>query len=106
MAKVSFDSTRISADRIVMRGNDQADKAQGFAAQKIKDVEQAECVKDDMKHKAHDATTASKASLAAMLAGVEATFRTFYEYEDMETKALWSKSQNAIDDHVEAAKKS
>ncbi|KAK3806029.1 MAG: hypothetical protein J3Q66DRAFT_407196 [Benniella sp.] len=32
MTKVSFDSTRISADRIVMRDNDQADKAQGFDA--------------------------------------------------------------------------
>ncbi|KAK3813934.1 MAG: hypothetical protein J3Q66DRAFT_402517 [Benniella sp.] len=71
MSKVSFDSTRISADRIVMRGNDQADKAQGFAAQKIKVVEQSNYVKDDMKHKAHVAMATSKASLAAMLAGMK-----------------------------------
>ncbi|KAK3819551.1 MAG: hypothetical protein J3Q66DRAFT_334862 [Benniella sp.] len=107
MAKESFDSVRTSADQIVMSGKEKVDKAQGYAAQKIKDAgEQADHVKDDMKHKAHDATTASKASLAAMLAGIEASFGKFYEYEDTETKALWSKLQNAIDDHVEAAKKS
>lgn len=105
MAKVRFDSARSSADRIVMRGNDQADKAQGFAAQKIKDGEQAEYVKDDMKHKAHDATTASKASLAARLAGIDATLGKFHKDEDMVTKDLWSKLQNAIGNHVQAAKK-
>ncbi|KAK3813937.1 MAG: hypothetical protein J3Q66DRAFT_402521 [Benniella sp.] len=105
MAKVSLGSTRIS-DRIVMRGNDQDDKAQGFASQKFKDIEHVEYLKDDMKHKAHDVATASKASLAVMLTGIEATFRKLYEYEDMETTALWSKLHNAIDDHAEAAKKS
>ena len=125
MAKESFDSVRSSADQIVMSGKEQVDKAQEYAAQKIKDAgeqadrvkddmkhkvkyagEQADRVKDDMKHKAHDATAASKASLDAMLKGIEASFGKFYEYEDTESKALWSKLQNAIDDHVEAAKKS
>jgi hypothetical protein len=91
MAKESPDRIRISADQIVMSGKDQVHKAQGYAAQEIKDAgEQAEHVKDDTKHKAHDATIASKVSLAAMLAGIEATFGKFYEYE----------LQNAIDDHV------
>jgi hypothetical protein len=41
-----------------------------------------------------------------MIAGIEASFNHFYNYEDTETKNLWSKLQSAIDEHVEGAKKS
>ncbi|KAK3811300.1 MAG: hypothetical protein J3Q66DRAFT_414974 [Benniella sp.] len=77
---------------------DQADKAQGFAAQKIRDGEQAEYVKDDTKHKAHDATTASKASLAVRLAGIETKCGKFYKSLEMANREAYVALQSYIRD--------
>ncbi|KAG0284199.1 hypothetical protein BGZ96_011444 [Linnemannia gamsii] len=86
---------------------DAAANAKNFVVQHAKDAsDQAGQAAETAKQKVFNAGTASKASLAAMLAGIEASFGHFYEYEDTETKNLWSKLQSAIDEHVESAKKS
>ncbi|KAF9347547.1 hypothetical protein BGX26_000982 [Mortierella sp. AD094] len=105
-----------STEQIVMSGKEHLDrqaenvnKAKDYVNEKVngkvKDAgEQIENAKETVKHKAHDANAASKASLAAMLAGIEETFGKFYEYEDAETKNLWSNLQSSIDEHITAAK--
>jgi hypothetical protein len=86
---------------------DAAANAKDFVVQQVKDAsDQASQAAETARQKVFNAGTASKASLAAMLAGIEASFGNFYEYEDTETKNLWSKLQSAIDEHVESAKKS
>ncbi|KAG9065929.1 hypothetical protein KI688_002226 [Linnemannia hyalina] len=83
-----------------------AENAKDFVVQHVKDAtSQASQATETAKQKVFDAGTASKASLAAMLAGIETSFGRFYDYEDTETKNLWSKLQSAIDEHVESAKK-
>ncbi|KAG0273021.1 hypothetical protein BGZ95_011176 [Linnemannia exigua] len=84
-----------------------AANAKEYVVQHVKDAsDQAAEAKEATKQKVLNAHTASKASLAAMIAGIEASFGHFYDYEDSETKTLWSKLQSAIDEHVEGAKKS
>ncbi|KAF9115640.1 hypothetical protein BGX27_007067 [Mortierella sp. AM989] len=109
-AKSFFDST----EQIVMDGKEHLDhqvenanKAKDYVTKKAMDAgEQIDNAKETVKNKVHDANTASKAQLAAMLAGIEATFGKFYEYEDTETKNLWSNLQGSIDEHITAAKNS
>ncbi|KAF9173658.1 hypothetical protein BGX21_010980 [Mortierella sp. AD011] len=101
-----------STEQIVMDGKERLDrqaekvsKAKDNAKEKVEDAgEQIKTAKDTVKDKAHDASAASKASLAAMLAGIEASFGKFYEYEDTETKNLWSNLQSSIDEHIAMAK--
>ncbi|KAK3842137.1 MAG: hypothetical protein J3R72DRAFT_143506 [Linnemannia gamsii] len=84
-----------------------AANAKEYVVQHAKDAsDQATEAKEATRQKVLNAHTASKASLTAMLAGIEASFGHFYDYEDTETKNLWSKLQSAIDEHVESAKKS
>ncbi|KAF9549286.1 hypothetical protein EC957_004200 [Mortierella hygrophila] len=84
-----------------------AENAKDFVVQHVKDASsQGSQATEAAKQKVFNASTASKASLAAMLAGIETSFGRFYDYEDTETKNLWSKLQSAIDEHVESAKKS
>ncbi|KAG0054793.1 hypothetical protein BGZ90_005896, partial [Linnemannia elongata] len=84
-----------------------AANAKDYVVKQVKDAsDQAGQAAETAKQKVFDAGTASKASLAAMLAGIEESFGHFYDYEDTETKTLWSKLQSAIDEHVESAKKS
>ncbi|KAF9142823.1 hypothetical protein BGX30_002098 [Mortierella sp. GBA39] len=84
-----------------------AKNAKDSVVQHVKDAfGQAGQATETAKQKVFNADTASKASLAAMLAGIETSFGRFYDYEDTETKNLWSKLQSAIDEHVESAKKS
>ncbi|KAG0004224.1 hypothetical protein BGZ79_009890 [Entomortierella chlamydospora] len=114
-------------DRQAENVNKAKDKAKDYAEEKVEDAgeqiktakdtakdtvkdkaydasEQIKTAKDTVKDKAHDASAASKASLAAMLAGIEASFGKFYEYEDTETKNLWSNLQSSIDEHIATAK--
>ncbi|KAF8941168.1 hypothetical protein BGZ58_001449 [Dissophora ornata] len=96
-----------SADQIVMGGKENANKAKDYVAHQAKEAgDQVEHAKDTAKHKVHDAHTASKIALAAMLASIETTFGKFHEYEDTETKTLWSNLQGAINDHIANAKES
>ncbi|KAK3805111.1 MAG: hypothetical protein J3Q66DRAFT_423308 [Benniella sp.] len=80
-------------------------RAEKFLAKVVETGKGAEKA-DDEKVKTIKKAAQDHASLTARLSGIEATFGMFYNYEDMETKALRSKLQNAIKDHVEAAKKS
>ncbi|KAF9080119.1 hypothetical protein BGX23_002615, partial [Mortierella sp. AD031] len=103
-----------SAEEMVHDGQEYLDvpaeaatNAKEFVVQHVKDAgDQAAEAKEAAKQKVLNAHTASKASLAAMIAGIEEMFGHFYDYEDTETKTLWSKLQSAIDEHVEGAKKS
>ncbi|KAG0326021.1 hypothetical protein BGZ99_010242 [Dissophora globulifera] len=107
MAQEQADWIRESTDQFVMGGSEKANKAKEYVVEHAKGAdEQVKSAKETVKHKAHDAQTASKATLAAMLAGIETTFGKFYEYEDAETKNLWSKLQSAIDEHIDSAKTS
>ncbi|KAF9931135.1 hypothetical protein FBU30_010755 [Linnemannia zychae] len=60
---------------------------------------------ENAKQKILDAQTAAKVTLTAMLAGIEESFGRLYEYEDTETKNLWSKLQSSIDEYVKSAKR-
>ncbi|KAI1304668.1 hypothetical protein EDD11_005068 [Mortierella claussenii] len=107
LAQEKTDQIKLSSDQFVQQGKEQLN-IQKENANKVKDYveEQAKDAGETVKNKVHDARAASKASLAAMLAGIESTFGQFYEYEDKETKNLWSKLQAAIDEHIAEAKKS
>ncbi|KAF9119996.1 hypothetical protein BGW39_011750, partial [Mortierella sp. 14UC] len=108
------EATVNAKDSVVQHAKDASDQAaeatanaKDFVVQHAKDAsDQAAEAKEAAKQKVLNAHTASKASLAAMIAGIEASFGNFYDYEDTETKNLWSKLQSAIDEHVEGAKKS
>ncbi|KAF9908816.1 hypothetical protein EC991_009519 [Linnemannia zychae] len=110
---VPADAAANAKNFVVQHARDASDQAaeatanaKDYVVQHVKDAsDQAAEVKEATKQKVLNAHTASKASLAAMMAGIEASFGHFYEYEDTETKNLWSKLQSAIDEHVEGAKK-
>ncbi|KAK5799016.1 hypothetical protein F5H01DRAFT_418161 [Linnemannia elongata] len=111
---VPVEAAENAKDFVVQHVKDASDQAgqaaanaKDYVVKQVKDAsDQAGQAAETAKQKVFDAGTASKASLAAMLAGIEESFGHFYDYEDTETKTLWSKLQSAIDEHVESAKKS